>query len=1787
MNQFTNSLPKSLPACNTVVELLNCRTHQQPNADAFTFLEDGESVETKFTYRELDRRSRQIAAQLQGLGLKGERALLLYPSGLDYLAAFFGCLYAGVIAVPAYPPQNQRRTPRIRSIVADAQPAIALTTELLLPKMESLLGTIGNLQWLATDNLKVGREANWQQPILERDSIAFLQYTSGSTGIPKGVMVSHGNILHNAAMTYRWMGHSPESVFVSWLPIYHDMGLIGGILQPLYGGFPCILMSPTSFLQRPYRWLQAISRYRGTTSGAPNFAYELCSQKITPEQRATLDLSNWQVAFNGAEPIRGETLEFFATTFADCGFRQSAFYPCYGMAETTLLVSGGDRDTGYKTQAVDKLALAEDKIVEASGEKDSKVLVGCGKSIPDLEIAIVNPETFTVCSTEEVGEIWVRGDSVAQGYWNRPEETKETFQVETIPPSPPRIPLRLSATRVRSPYEGGKDFLRTGDLGFLDEAGELFITGRLKDLIIIRGRNLYPQDIELTTERSHDALRLGSNAAFTVEVDNEERLVVVQELEFRAKPNFEEVIVAIRQEVTETHEIEVYGVVLIKPGSIPKTSSGKIQRRATRDLFIEKTLKIVSDSILETKEFIDRQPKLTRTELLQHSPQKAQLLLEAYVQTEIARILKRLPEEVEINSPLTSLGLDSLKVFELKNQIESDLGVDIAIADLFSGLTMRSLATKILAQLEVAKDLESIPLQRINTGNNIHPVSLAQARLWFLDRLKAGNAYNISFAVRIEGNLDVEHLEECIEGVISRQEILRTSFRTLDGKPVQVIHPDLAVALEIVDVSKSNVGEIATKEHQQAFDLTKLPLLRLQLLQLSSAEYILLLTMHHIIADGLSAEVFMTEVARRYQGLAIRDLAVQYKDVVYWQNRILERDSQAHLDYWRAKLKDAPPLLQLPTDRSRPAVQSYQGKSQSWEIPEHLTKQLQDLAQNEGATLFMLLLAAFKTLLYRYTGQEDIIVGSPIANRDREQVQELIGFFVNTLVLRINLAENPNFLKLLSQVRQVALEAYAHQDLPFDKLVEALQPVRDLSYTPLFQVMFAMQNAPQLTEIPGLTLSEFKVDPQIAQFDLSVSIENADNNLIATFEYNTDLFDDATITRMGSHYQNLLAGIVINPQARLSDLPLLSNAEKQQLLIDWNPIAIDTAEDLSIHQLFEQQVTKTPDAVAIIAEREQLTYQELNQRAELLAIYLQSIGVKPEVIVGIYLERSPDVIVAILGILKAGGAYLPLDPAHPQERIDLIIKDARISIVLTQQHLKAKLSQQPLKAIAIDTEWSSINQQHDKHLERHVRGNNLAYVIYTSGSTGKPKGVAISHRSLVNFVRAATQEYQITLEDRILQFATISFDASVEEIYSCLISGSTLVLRTAEMGYSPSLLLQKCREYGITILDLPTAFWHLLTTELENNSTLEFPPLIRLVIIGGETVSLDKVTSWNRLVGKTCQLINTYGPTETTVVATSYKIPDRLDGLSSIPIGKPLPNTRVYILDKNFQPVPIGVWGEIYLGGVSLAREYLNNPQLTQERFVSILSQSLLYKTGDIARYLPNGNIEFLGRIDNQVKIRGFRIELTEIEAVIKQYQNIKQAVVITQTNKQNIIAYLVLNEPENQEKLIERLRNYLKQNLPDYMMPSDWQILTRLPLTNNGKIDRQALEKIQLQSEQKANPAIALPSNKQERAIALIWQEVLQRENIALDDNFFDVGGHSLLLAQVQEKLEKTLSIDLAITDLFQYPTINSLANHLDSIETNSFSKSNSSQNLNNHIEKQKAAIARKKQLKRSKRRR
>jgi amino acid adenylation domain-containing protein/thioester reductase-like protein len=928
----------------------------------------------------------------------------------------------------------------------------------------------------------------------------------------------------------------------------------------------------------------------------------------------------------------------------------------------------------------------------------------------------------------------------------------------------------------------------------------------------------------------------------------------------------------------------------------------------------------------------------------------------------------------------------------------------------------------------------------------IFPLSFAQQRLWFIDQFGVNQSvYNLPFPVRLTGSLNVTALEQSLQEIIRRHEVLRTTFTTVAGQPVQVITSTLTLALPVVDLRELSESEretkvltLANEEAQRPFNLTQGPLLRTTLLWLDETECVVLFTMHHIISDGWSMGVLIRELAALYEAFSVGkpsplpELPIQYADFAVWQRQWLQGEVlDAQLDYWQQRLGGHPPVLRLPTDRPRPAVETFRGATRSFSLTTTLTEALKSLSRNENVTLFMTLLAAFKALLYRYTAQDAILVGTVIANRNRAEIEGLIGFFVNTLVLRTDLGDNPSFREMLERVREVTLGAYAHQDLPFEYLVEKLQPDRHLNHHPLFQVDFVLQNAPMKElKLPGVTLSSLELENRTAKFDLSLDMYETSSGLRGVFEYNTDLFDAATVTQMEKHFCTLLSSIVANPEQRLSDLPLLTANEQQQLLVEWNQTKAIYPKDKCIHELVEVQVEQVPDAVAVVFKDEQLTYQELNARANQLAHYLRKLGVKPEVLIGICTERSLDMIVGLLGILKAGGAYIPLDPAYPKERLASMLSDSQVRLLLTQKKFLVALPAHRARVVCLDTDWGVISEESNENLINQATAKNLTYAIYTSGSTGKPKGVLIQHQSLVNYTEAAIAQYELERGDRILQFASISFDAAAEEIFPCLGRGATLILRTDEMLSSISTFLKTCRDLELTILDLPTAFWHQIVAELSVTG-LVLPQSLRLFIIGGEGALPEQLATWQQIVDTKVRLVNSYGPTEATIVATICELSAESLG-KELPIGHPVRNVQTYILDPYLQPTPVGVPGELYIGGVGLARGYLNQPDRTAVAFIpnpcSEEPGTRLYKTGDLVRYRRDGNIEFLGRIDHQVKIRGFRVELQEIETVLRQHPSIKEtAVSVYEPRKRN--SHLI-REPLSDRQTQKRLVAYVVQNL-------------------------------------------------------------------------------------------------------------------------------------------------------------
>jgi amino acid adenylation domain-containing protein len=1053
---------------------------------------------------------------------------------------------------------------------------------------------------------------------------------------------------------------------------------------------------------------------------------------------------------------------------------------------------------------------------------------------------------------------------------------------------------------------------------------------------------------------------------------------------------------------------------------------------------------------------------------------------------------------------------------------------------------------------------ESVSLEKIlpqSRESNTFPLSFAQQRLWFFEQLTPGNfTYHIVAGVRLTGTLEARSLDRSLNELVKRHEVLRTAFKTINGQPVQAIASNLEFKILEIDLRSlpeterdREVERLIAAEAKLAFDLSQAPLLRAKLLQLSDSNWVLLLSTHHIISDAWSVGIFIQELATFYQAFctgkpsALPELSVQYADFASWQRQWLQGEVlETQLAYWKKQLGGNLSVLNLPTDRPRSAVQTFRGAVHKFTIPKAIAEEIAQLSQREKATLFMTLLAAFKTLLYRYTGQEDILVGSPIANRNRREIEELIGFFANTVVFRTNLSSNPTFKELLGRVREVALGAYNHQDLPFEKLVEILQPERDLSHNPLFQVFFSLRNVPtSQIKLPGVTLSSLEIERKTARVDLALDLEEGLEGINGTLEYSQDLFDASTARRIAGHFLTLLESIAANPEQRLSNLPILTKPEQQQLLFEWNNTQSELPKNQCVHGLFEAQTERTPDAIAVVFDGEHLTYRELNRRANQLAHHLKNLGVKPEIPVGILVDRSLEMVVGLLGILKAGGAYVPLDPAYPPERLVFMLEDAEVAVLLTQALLVESLPKHQGRIVCLDTDWEIIERQSEANLISEVKLDNLAYVIYTSGSTGTPKGVLGTHRGTVN--RCFWNPYPFIEEDICCQKTSLSFVDSVWEIFAPLLHGLPTVIIPDRGVKDINQFLQTLSKQNVTRLVLVPS---LLRAILDSFPDLDRRlPQLKYWICSGETLPMELGQQFREQMPQRV-LINLYGSSEVAADVTWY---DATHCVEKVPIGRPIANTQVYILDAQKQPVGIGVPGELYIGGAGLARGYLNRPELTADRFIlnpfSDEPSSRLYKTGDLARYLSDGNIEFLGRIDHQVKIRGFRIELGEIEAAIGQHPALRETVVLVREDNpgdKRLVAYIVSNSAlkTQDSELINDLRCYLKQKLPQYMMPSAFVLLESLPLTTNGKIDRRSLRAPDInRAEFESN--FTEPRTPDEQLIAEIWAEVLGLERVGIHDNFFELGGHSLLATQAISRLREAFQVEVPLRSLFESPTV------------------------------------------------
>ena len=1339
--------------------------------------------------------------------------------------------------------------------------------------------------------------------------------------------------------------------------------------------------------------------------------------------------------------------------------------------------------------------------------EDTDGPIPIGSPVSNTQVYVLD-EQMNPAPVGVPGELYIGGIGVGRGYLSRPALTAERF-----------LPNPFSETP-------GERIYRTGDLVRWQPQGILEYLGRMDHQVKIRGYRIELGEIENVLSR-HASVK--TSVVMALEDATADKRLVAYVVPAQETPVAIDKLKGYLKDKLPEYMCPSAIVLL---DELPLTPNGKVDRRA-----------------LPAPDEVESEPEAG---YVAPRTQVEELLAQTW-----GSVLHL--DQVGVESNFFDLGGHSLLIIRLVSRVRDVFHVELQMRDLFDAPTVAQLAEVVEVKLREGEQTALKPVSRVSREQAL-PLSPSQQRLWFLAQLDPNSpAYNIPATFRLTGALDVAALEWSFNEVIRRHEILSTMFRMEDEQPVQLVVPDVSLKIDVRDLSELPASqreqaaiEWAAVEGQRSFDLSRPPLLRVMLLKLADEEHIAVLTMHHIVSDGWSMGVLIRELGALYEAYIkgvespLADLPLQYADYAVWQREQLQGERlDQELTYWREQLRDAPAMLELPTDRPRPMVQSHRGGRRQFTLNEETSRRVKEVARAEGVTQFMLLAAAFNVLLHRYSGQKDLLVGVPVAGRDRAEIEGLIGFFVNTLVLRTRVEGSASFKELLDQVRETTLASFRHQSLPFEKLVEELQPERSLSYTPLFQVMFTFQNASaEPVGLPGLTLTPLE-DTGSAKFDLTLLMHDAGEELAGTLEYNADLFESQTTSRMIEHFEVLLDALTSNPHEAIATLPLMSEAERTSLL-RVNDSRADFAAEGCIHQLFEAQVERTPNAIALTCEGESLTYCELNRRANMLANHLRSMGLVPDTPVGICVERSIEMVVGLLGILKAGGGYVPLDPAYPKERLSFIIDDTATPFIVTQEHLRERFADSAAKVVCIDSDWDTIATYSDSNPISETTPEQLAYVIYTSGSTGKAKGVLVTHYNVTRLFAATKRWFTFNEQDVWTLFHSYAFDFSVWELWGALIYGGRLVVVPYWVSRSPETFYRLLESEKVTVLNqTPSAFRQLMQAEESVGVSRDLA--LRYVIFGGEALELQSLKPWfDRHGDREPQLINMYGITETTVHVT-YRALTRsdLDQSSGSVIGTGIDDLQIYILDQQLQPVPIGVPGEICVGGAGLARGYLNRAELTAERFIpnpfNDHSSERLYRSGDLARFLANGDIEYLGRMDQQVKIRGFRIELGEIESIVVQHPAVQECIVLARADspdEKRLVAYLVANKQA--APAIGELRSYLKDRLPEYMIPAAFVMMDAIPLTANGKVDRQALPlpgSTPLDSEQ-----YMAPRNEIENLLTEIWQEVLDVDPVGIHDDYFALGGDSMRVVQIVHKAG-AYNLPMTVRDVFQAPTIYKLA--------------------------------------------
>lgn len=1750
-------LPDTTPAQRpgSVVQLFQRQARLMPDQAAGIYV-DEQGNENLLTYRDLDQASDRLAVYLQQIGVGPETLVgVCLNRSLEVLAALLGILKSGGAYVPLDP---KYPTDRLAFMIQDSGIKALLTQEATRPVItEALSNAIENIPVI---DIRLPFDFKSHEPVVldlpGESQLAYVIYTSGTTGQPKGVMIPHSALANHALEMAKVLELKPGSRIAQLISLSFDAA--GEEIYPTLSAGGTVVFPPAEFEMSGKNIITFLDKHHMNILHLPA---PLWMAVVDEMDKEGLQMpSGLETLLVGGESPAIDKIK----TWSRLSSQPMRFINAYGPSEATITA------TCFKTTTGSNASL------EFSQAPIGKPLKNVQVFILDQDL---NPLPIGV-----PGDIYIGGAGLSRGYLNRPELTADRFIANPLRD----ILVDSMETSGLSPL-----LYRTGDVGRFLPGGQILFGGRSDNQVKLRGFRIELEEIEAVLRQVAEIE--GCVVILREDQPGDKRLAAY--LELPDSSSFSQTRSRLKQRLPE-YMIPSWFIAM---PILPRLPNGKIDRRGLMRLPAPGEAALIGADYTAPRDAVEE--------------------IIAGLWIEVLGV-----DRPGVFDNFFELGGHSLKATQLLSRLRQTFQIDLPLRNLFESPTISGMAEAVRnglsGEVESVHSIQALPRDP-TTGlpTQAPPLSFSQQRLWFLDQLDPGNlTFNIPAAVKITGPLNLQALEQSLNRLIQRHESLRTVFDTRSGQPVQIILPELVIPLAVEtptekDLSPEAIETWAASQVRIPFDLASGPLIRAALLRIHPEESVLVVTIHHIVADGWSMGILIREIADVYTELtllgvqetlelpehaeAVRLAELQYADYAAWQRQMLSGDElENQLTYWKDRLGGSPPLLDLPTDRPRPALKTANGDMASFTLPAPLSEAIQALARQEGVTVYMLLLAAYQTLLYRYSGQEDFNVGSAIANRTRPEVQGMIGFFVNTLVLRSDLSGNPGFRELLGRVRETALGAYAHQDLPFEMLVEALQPQRNLSYTPLFQVGFDLQEVPvKSVETGELTLTPLLAHSGSAEFDLLMSINQSPGMISGSLEYNTDLFEPETIRRLLGHFENLLSGMVADPDLPVAALPMLSETELTQLLIDWNQSTATFAKESCIHNLFEAHVACAPEQLALIYQAstqqpvQTMTYAELDRRANLVGQYLCRHGVGPETLVGVSTERSFDMMIAILGILKAGGAYLPLDPNYPTDRLAFMLSDSKIRIILTQYSVAERLgelfttqaqqSEEALQIVRLDQDWGEIEKATACTSGPPIvplGPENLAYMIYTSGSTGRPKGALLRHRGLCNLVEWQRTAFEINPASRILQFSPFSFDASVWETFMALANGATLCLTSQETLANGLELLRFLHQTAITTVTLPPSVLSVLPADQVSSQAL---PELKTVIAAGEACSREIVARW----GPGRRFFNAYGPTETTVCASAGLADPEDDQDPSI--GQPIANTHLYILDRQLQPVGIGIPGELFVGGVGVARGYLNRPELTAEKFIQnplagVLHKAglteraseKLYRTGDLVRWRLDGSLEFLGRIDQQVKLRGFRIELGEIESALRQYEEVipvdpgqvqrllDVAVVVRddigsgQMADKRLMAFVV---PQIKEPALEpaSLRKFLSQTLPEYMIPSAFILLNEMPLSPSGKIDRRALATLRVErsARDQASSVYVAPRNEIEQQLCRICTELLgipwtgEQSPIGVEDNFFELGGHSLLATQFISHIREAFKVEIQLRALFEHPTIAEIAGTIEQL--------------------------------------